>query len=186
MPIETVTINATRYQCDRCPTATRSERNAQTLAALNPGWTLTNAATLCPRCSRTDNARRIPGKSLRAMFGATLGDPLDVASVWRVAAGVAVNADLVAADALEMRFTPVGDVRQTYTAIGAALGISANRARALVLHAVYRCRSEMRWMAERAAAFDEHCARHHHADFEVCSESRCRSVVAEEKRRGEQ
>lgn len=187
MPIEYVTTQQPRYQCDRCEAHTRAERNAQTLAALNPGWSLpseANGATLCPDCANTDRARRVPGKSLRSMLNVALGESFGAFEFWRLAETIAATADLTAADVLRMRFAVNGHVRQTYADIGSALGVSANRARAMVMRAVYRCRAELRWINERCAAFDEHCANHHHADFEVCGAARCRDVVAEEKRRG--
>lgn len=147
MPIEIVTITATRYQCDHCETATRAERNTQTLAALNPGWSLPSAesgATICPDCAGIDRERRLPGKSLRTMLDVALGDAFSAFEFWRTAETIAATADLTAADVLRMRFAVNGHVRQTYGDIAEALGVSVNRVRAMVLRAVHRVRAVMR------------------------------------------
>lgn len=191
MPIEQITITGYRFQCDRCPdTATPPARNVATLRALYPGWQLPDAdghgATLCPACAGNEpqRARRVPGKSLREALALPLGAALLWPAFWATAQSVSVGDALTAADWLTMRYDPTGQPRQTYAAIGAALGISANRARAMVLRATHRMRAELRWIEERAAAFNAHCGDLHNADFEVCSNARCRAVVAEEKRRG--
>lgn len=149
MPIEYTPIPGWRFQCDRCPdVATKPARDIRTLRAINPGWTApepgASGPTLCPACSGCEPRRHLSGKTLRETLGVHLWEPFDQFTFWRAAEAVNGGDNLTAADVLRMRFTFGGEVRQTYADIGAALGVSGTRARALVLRAVYRVRAVMR------------------------------------------